>query len=116
MFEAIKGLGGNKESQKQHEDLQSLLAAAREERRALSTMLTQLSMRGSKLTDLAKAIELVDEKAAATTGKLDDLNKRLEGLDGRAKAFADVEIAGAVTHRQRHAGAAGRRQADGPQW
>ncbi len=44
-------------------------------------MLTQLSMRGSKLTDLAKTIELVDEKAAATTGKLDDLNKRLEGLD-----------------------------------
>jgi DNA repair ATPase RecN len=94
MLDAIKGLTGNSKAQKQQsDDLQSLIAAAKEERSALSTMLTQLSMRSSKLNEVSKALQQVEEKAGATTGKLDDLGKRLDGLEGRAKAFGEVESA-----------------------
>ena len=47
MLDAFKGIGGN--SQRQAEDLQKLIDTAREERSALSTMLTQVSMRSAKL-------------------------------------------------------------------
>ena len=76
MLDAIKGLTGGGKAQKQSDDLQGLIAAAREERSALSTMLTQISMRSAKLSQLGKSLEQVDQKAASTTVKLDDIVKR----------------------------------------
>src|SRR5687768_9786974 len=90
MLDALKGLGGGK-AQKQAEDLQSLITAAKEERSALSAMLTQISMRSSKLTQTAKALEQVDAKAAASTTKLDELLTRIDGLEEKAKGFSEVE-------------------------
>ncbi|MBM3777223.1 MAG: hypothetical protein FJW23_03145 [Acidimicrobiia bacterium] len=40
MLDALKGLSGGTRSQKQKDDLEELIARAREERSALSTMLT----------------------------------------------------------------------------
>src|SRR5688572_6137660 len=90
MLDALKGLGGGK-AQKQAEDLQSLIVAAKEERSALSAMPTQISMRSSKLTQMAKSLEQVDAKAGASVTKLDELAKRLDGLEARAKSLGDVE-------------------------
>src|SRR6266550_4144498 len=91
MLDAIKGLTGSGKAQKQTDDLQGLIAAAREERSALSTMLTQISMRSAKLSQLGKSLEQVDQKAATTTTKLDEIVKRVEGLEDRARSFGEVE-------------------------
>ena len=53
MLDAFKGLTAGK-AQKQTEDLQALIVAAKEERGALSAMLTQISMRSSKLSQMGK--------------------------------------------------------------
>src|SRR6478672_9712107 len=73
MLDALKGLTGGGKAQKQSDDLQSLIAAAKEERSALSTMLTQISMRSAKLSQLGKSLEQVDQKATTTTEKLDEI-------------------------------------------
>ena len=91
MLDAIKGLTGGGKAQKQTDDLQGLIAAAREERSALSTMLTQISMRSAKQSQLGKSLEQVDQKAATTTTRLDEIVKRVEGLEDRAKSFGEVE-------------------------
>src|SRR5882762_1001525 len=90
MLDAIRGLTGGK-TQKQSDDLQGLIAAAREERSALSTMLTQISMRSAKLAQLGKSLEQIDQKADTTTSKLDEIVKRVDGLEDRAQAFGEVE-------------------------
>src|SRR5687767_12165272 len=91
MLDALKGFAGGGKAQKQSDDLQSLITAAKEERSALSAMLTQISMRSSKLTQTAKALEQVDAKAATSTTKLDELLARLDGLEAKAKGFGEVE-------------------------
>ena len=91
MLDALKGLGGSGKAQKQSDDLQSLISTAKEERSALSAMLTQISMRTAKVTQMAKSLEQVDEKASAATGKLDSIARRIEGLEQQAKSFGEVE-------------------------
>lgn len=91
MLDALKGLGGGGKAQKQSDDLQSLISAAKEERSALSAMLTQISMRSVKLTQMGKSLEQVDQKAAGASEKLDALNRRIDGLEQQAKTFGEVE-------------------------
>jgi len=75
MLDAFRSLTGNKSklAQKQSEDLERLITAAREERTAISAMLTTLTARSAKLTPLGKALEQVAEKATSVTTRLDDL-------------------------------------------
>ena len=54
-------------------------------------MLTQISMKGSKLSQVGKSLEQVDQKADSTTGKLDELGKRVEGLEDRTRTFAEID-------------------------
>jgi hypothetical protein len=54
-------------------------------------MLTQISMRGSKLAQVGKSLEQVDARAGAASDKLDELRQKVEGLEGRTKTFADVD-------------------------
>ncbi len=91
MLDSLKGFGGGGKTQKQVDDLQGLITAAKEERSALSAMLTQISMRSSKLSQMGKSLEQVDLKSTATLARVDDVSKRLEGLEDRAKAFGEVE-------------------------
>ena len=82
MLDGLKGIGGR--SQRQADDLRELIASAKEEYGALSAMLTQLSARGSKLAQ-------VDQKVAATTGRLGEIVSRIESLETRAAAIAEAE-------------------------
>ena len=91
MLDALKGLAGGGKAQQQQDDLQSLITAAREERSALSARLTQISMRSSKLSQVGKSLEQVDVKASTATTKLDELLKRIEGVEERARTFGEVE-------------------------
>src|ERR1041384_4901121 len=91
MLDAIKGLTGGGKAQKQTDDLQGLIAAAREERSALSTMLTQISMRSAKRAKSETTLKQAEKNAASTTTKLDEIVKRVEGLEDRARSFGEVE-------------------------
>src|SRR5688500_13231302 len=91
MLDAIKGLAGGGRAQKQTDDLHLLIATAKEERSALSAMLTQVSMRSSKLAQVGKSLEQVDDKAAATAARLDALVARIHDLEERSRTFGDVE-------------------------
>ena len=90
MLKALKGLIGSK-TQKQTDDLQALITTAKEERSALSAMITQISMRSAKLTQMGKTLEQVEEKASAASGKLDAVAKRMEAMEQQAKTFGEME-------------------------
>jgi chromosome segregation ATPase len=87
------GIGsGTKKAQKTAGDeLQSLINSAREERSALSEMLTQVTTRGTKLAQTHKALEQIEKTAAGTMGKVDELGRRLTSLDERTSALEDVD-------------------------
>ena len=72
-------------------ELQALIAQARDERAALSAMLTQMAGGTSTLAQTSKSLEQVDLKSTATLARVDDLSRRLEGLEDRANAFGEVE-------------------------
>ena len=92
MLDALKGLtGGNKAAQKQADEFQTLIAAAREERSALNTMLTQITMRSSRLSQIGKTLGEVDEKAAAAAGRLTDVDTRVAGLEDRLRTFGEID-------------------------
>ena len=62
-MDVFKWIGGGGKAQRQVEDLHKLIETAREERGALSAMLTQVSTRSSKLGQVGKSLKAVDQKA-----------------------------------------------------
>jgi chromosome segregation ATPase len=102
MFDSLRGLG----AKKTHSDAAELLGvieAAREERRALGALLTELSTRGAQLAQLGTSLEGVDQRISGATARLAEVSQRIEGLEVRAHALDDVErrvtaLAAAATH------------------
>ena len=93
MLDAFRTMTGgkNKLIQQQTDELQLLITAAREERSALSTMLTTLTARSAKLAPLGKTLEQVMEKAAGASSKLDELTKRISTLDDRSNELDQID-------------------------
>ena len=93
MLDAFKSMTGGKGKlvQKQTEELELLIATAREERSAISAMLTALTTRSDKLAPLGKTLEQVSEKATGVTLRLDDIAKRLATLDDRTKEMEEID-------------------------
>src|SRR2546430_9717444 len=93
MLDAFRSMtsGKNKQVQKQTDELQLLITSAREERSALSTMLTTLTARSAKLTPLGKTLEQVMERAAGVGSKLDEITNRITALDDRAKELEQID-------------------------
>src|SRR5205809_5476209 len=93
MLDAFKNLTGGKGklAQKQTDELELLIASAREERSAISAMLTALTTRSAKLAPLGKTLEQVSEKASGVTTRLDDITKRLTALDDRTKELSELD-------------------------
>src|SRR5918996_5846307 len=82
-FKTMTGGGKGKDAQKQTDELELLIASAREERSAISAMLTALTTRSAKLAPLGKSLEQVTERATSVTSRLDDIANRLNALDDR---------------------------------
>ena len=61
----------------QSDELQSLIAASKEERAALSTMLTQVQLHSAKLASASKSLQEVEEKAGKANSRLDEVTDRL---------------------------------------
>src|SRR6476646_917224 len=91
MLEAFKTLATGKSAQKQTDELEQLIATAREERSAISAMLTALTTRSSKLTPLTKSLEQVTDKAAAVMTRLDEISSRVGTLDDRTKEVEELD-------------------------
>ena len=95
MLDAFKNLTGGggkgKLAQKQTDELEALIAAAREERGAVSAMLTSLTTRSAKLTPLGKSLEQVTERATSVTTRMDDIGRRLTALDDRTKELEEID-------------------------
>ena len=93
MLDAIKNMasGRGKLVEKQTSELELLIATAREERSAISAMLTALTTRSAKLAPLGKSLEQVADKATAVTTRLDEIAKRLASLDDRTRELAEID-------------------------
>ena len=93
MLDAFKNITGGKSKlvQQQRAELELLIATAREERGALSAMLTALTARSAKLTPIGKSLEQVSDKAASVATRLDDITKRLGTLDDRTRDLDEVD-------------------------
>ncbi|MDQ3169165.1 MAG: hypothetical protein M3Q55_03365, partial [Acidobacteriota bacterium] len=104
MLDAIKRMGtGNKQSAG---ELQDLIAAAREERAALSVMLTQVQLHGAKVAAAGSAVQAVEEKAAKAVGRIDELSSKIGAIDGQIQSLATIDarvktLADAVTQAER---------------
>ena len=93
MLEAFKNMTGGKGKlvQKQSDELELLIATAREERSAISAMLTALTTRSAKLTPLSKSLEQVTERATSVTARLDEIAKRLTALDDHTRQLEELD-------------------------
>ncbi len=93
MLDAFKNIAGGKAKslQQQTETLETLIAASREERSAISAMLSALTAQTAKLKPLSESLEQVTENAAAVTARLDDIGKRVSTLDDRTRELEDVD-------------------------
>ena len=94
MLDAFKkrGAGDEEKSAKdQAAELQELISTAREERAALSTMLTQIELQGGKLPALGRSMQSVTEHASGAAGKVDALTKRLSTLEARASGLGSID-------------------------
>jgi DNA repair ATPase RecN len=88
MLDVFKKSGS---SRQQSDELQTLIAASKEERAALSTMLTQVQLHGAKIVAAGKTLQEVEEKVAKAQTRLDELQDRLNKADARAKELESVE-------------------------
>ena len=70
MLDALFG-GNSVNKQQQQDELQALVNQAREERAALSAMLTQMADSTSKLAPTSKALDQVGQKAELALKKLE---------------------------------------------
>src|SRR6266850_1299570 len=93
MLDAFKNMTGGKGKlvQKQTDELEHLIATAREERSAISAMLTSLTTRSAKLTPLSKSLEQVTERATSVTARLDEIANRLTALDDHARQLEELD-------------------------
>ena len=89
MLDAFKKLTGgkNKQVQEQKTELESLIVTAREERVALSAMMTALAARSAKLTPIGRSLEQVNDNAASLTARLEEIKKEFEAFDERVRAL-----------------------------
>src|SRR3954465_8045153 len=104
MLDAFKK-GGSKAGGQQSGELQGLIAASREERAALSTMLTQIQLHSAKLATASKSLHEVEEKAGKAHTRLDEVSDRLNKADARTREIEAIDtrirtLTEAVTHAE----------------
>ena len=83
--------GPNKPAQQQAIDLQALIATSKEERAALSTMLTQIQLQTAKLATAGKNLQDVEELVGRANARLDQVAERLDSAESRSRDLAAIE-------------------------
>jgi chromosome segregation ATPase len=90
MLEAFKKTQ-NKPAQQQAAELQALIATSKEERAALSTMLTQIQLQASKLATAGKNLQDVEELVTKANARLDQVSQRLDTAETRSRELAAID-------------------------
>src|SRR5512140_2204542 len=90
MLDAFKK-GNAKPARQQSDELQALIAASKEERAALSTMLTQIQLHSAKLVTASKSLEEVQENAGKAHTRLDEVTERLDRADTRVRELEAID-------------------------
>ena len=112
MLDAFKKSG--KPARNQAEELEALIATSREERAALSTMLTQMQLQTTKLATAGKSLQEVDEKAGKAHARLDEVIDRLAKADAAPRSSKPSTRGFSPLRETLNTGRAGDRPADGP--
>ena len=94
------------------DELQALIATSREERAALSTMLTQIQLHSAKLATRQDRCRRSRRRRAKAHTRLDEVTERLAKADARAKELEAIDARIRDAGRRGRAGGAGDRQAD----
>jgi len=89
MLDALFGKSAG--SKQQVDELQALVNQAKEERAALSAMLTQMASGTSKLAQTSKSLEQVGQKADVAMKKIDELGTKVSGHEDRARGLDQIE-------------------------
>lgn len=76
----------------QADDLEALIAASREERAALTTMLSQIQLHSAKLTAATRTLQEVEQRSAAAERRLDDIMARMTQVDSRTNDVEALEM------------------------
>lgn len=90
MLEAFKKTQ-TKPAQQQAAELQVLIATSKEERAALSTMLTQIQLQASKLAAAGKSLQDVEELVTRANARLDQVSQRLETAETRSSVLEAID-------------------------
>ena len=90
MLEAFKK-GQSKPAQQQAVDLEKVIATSREERAALSTMLTQIQLQSSKLAAAGKALQDVEQLVTNANDRIDQVSERLKTAEARSTELEAIE-------------------------
>src|SRR5262245_7101130 len=93
MLDAFKkmGNGGGKPGRQQADELQALIAASKEERAALSTMLTQIQLQTTKLATASKPLQEVEATATKAHERIDEVAERLGKIDVRTSELETLD-------------------------
>jgi DNA repair exonuclease SbcCD ATPase subunit len=81
--------GPGKPAEEHAAELQALVASSREERAALSTMLTQVQLQTSRLTAAGKSVQDLDTAVAKAHERADQVRNWLNQLQDATSALAD---------------------------
>ena len=92
MLDAFKKMasGAAKPAREQADELEALINTSREERGALSAMLTQIEVHTKKLSQVGKSLQQVNERAGGATTKLEELSHKLSSMEIRTKGVEKV--------------------------
>jgi chromosome segregation ATPase len=90
MLEAFKK-GQSKPAQQQALELEKVIATSREERAALSTMLTQIQLQSSKLAAAGKALQDVEQLVTNANDRIDQVSDRLKTVETRSAELEAIE-------------------------
>jgi len=94
MLDAFKKLtspGKGPSTQAPAESLRDLLAAAGDERIALSTMLTQIELRSAKVSQALKALADLEDRIRAAEQRIEDLSRAAEEVDHTIRSIVAAD-------------------------
>jgi DNA repair exonuclease SbcCD ATPase subunit len=105
MLDGFKKRQG-RNAREQADDLASLIATSREERAALTMMLSQIQLHSVKLAAATRTLQEVERRSAQAEQRLDDIMGRMTQVDSRTNDIEALEmrlrtLSDAVTEAER---------------
>lgn len=91
MLGAFNRKKDSKLAQEQADALQAMINASRKERKALDVKLQRVHAYQKRLTQVGDSLQQIQDQAAGTRSKIEDLTKRMTGLQSRVRGFEQIE-------------------------